>query len=285
MRAKAAARERGSRFRRGEQRHCKQRQRNGADPVEPHRRQLLGAVGIGRLADTQTVALPEYVTPGTAARGTTKQSLHRKMGPDSGAAIVCCWACFTQRDPKEEPDQIGAGEKSVHRFDQSRIAIDQGRRVVVFRHDIVERLGAVPGELLADHRQRGTYLRPIDALLDRLAAANTGSELSIGMRSDQFAAAKHGLRLLGRAKDKFLHQYFVFERALALNLRRASLRSPSLWTNQMPWLAVPTDVLTTQGNRAAARASCSELTMCVAGCGKCKSPSSRLSRALLCKLR
>ena len=105
-------------------------------------------------------------------------------------------------------------------------------------------------------RHRARTSRPAHALLDRLAAAGAGGDLPIGMKAEQFAAAKHRLRLFGRARDEILHQHLVGERAVGAELpQRARSRSPSSRTNQMPRLAVPMEVLTTQesGSRRAIR--------------------------------
>ncbi len=67
-------------------------------------------------------------------------------------------------------------------------------------------------------RDESAQLRPAHALLDRLAAAGAGGDLPVGMKSDQFAAAKHGLRLLGRARDEILHQHLVGERAAGVEI-------------------------------------------------------------------
>ena len=71
----------------------------------------------------------------------------------------------------------------------------------------------MPAELLADRLEMRAHHRPAHALLDRLAAADAGGDLPIGMKADQLAAAKHRLRFFGRARDEILHQHFIGERA------------------------------------------------------------------------
>ncbi|WGR94990.1 hypothetical protein MTX20_13145 [Bradyrhizobium sp. ISRA435] len=64
----------------------------------------------------------------------------------------------------------------------------------------------VPIEMRADRLEIAADRRPADALLDRLAAADSGGNLPIGMEAEQLAAAKHRLRLLGGTGDEVLHQ-------------------------------------------------------------------------------
>ena len=61
------------------------------------------------------------------------------------------------------------------------------------------------------------------ALLDRLAAAGAGGDLPVAVKAKQLAAAKHRLRLSGRAGNKILHQYFVGEFAVHTQTRRAQV--------------------------------------------------------------
>ena len=99
------------------------------------------------------------------------------------------------------------------------------------------------------------HLRPANALLDRLAAAGAGGNLPIGMKAEQLAAAEHRLRLLGRARENSCTSTSSANAPLAIRSCSAPFRSPSLRTNQMPRLAVPTEVLTREGNRTASRNS------------------------------
>ena len=64
----------------------------------------------------------------------------------------------------------------------------------------------------ADLFEIGAHGRPAHALLDRLAAADAGGNLPIGMKAEQPALTKHRLRLLGGARDQVLHQHLVGER-------------------------------------------------------------------------
>jgi hypothetical protein len=50
-----------------EQHHRDHRQRHRADPVEPQRRQFLGAAGIGPAANREIPALPDDIAPPAAA--------------------------------------------------------------------------------------------------------------------------------------------------------------------------------------------------------------------------
>ena len=65
----------------------------------------------------------------------------------------------------------------------------------------------------ADLLEEAADQRPAHAFLDRLAAADAGGHLPIGVEADQFAATKYRLRLLGGAGDQVLHQHFVGEAA------------------------------------------------------------------------
>jgi hypothetical protein len=78
----------------------------------------------------------------------------------------------------------------------------------------------VPGKPFSDRRQHRADFGPANAFFDRLAAAGTGRYLPIGVKSNQFAAAKHALRLFGGAGDKFLHQHFIGEGAGCIQLPR-----------------------------------------------------------------
>ena len=69
----------------------------------------------------------------------------------------------------------------------------------------------MPIERSSDLFQMSANDGPPHALLDRLAAANPRGNLPIGMKADHLAAAKHRLRLLGRARDKILHQNLIGE--------------------------------------------------------------------------
>ena len=113
---------------------------------------------------------------------------------------------------KQQPHQIDTREPAAHRFDQPRIAIDQQRRVAAVTPDVIDRQRAVPAESLSDRHHRRTQLGTADTLFDRLAAAGAGGDLPIAMKPDQAAAAKHRLRLFGRARDKVLHHDLAGER-------------------------------------------------------------------------
>ena len=106
------------------------------------------------------------------------------MGPDPRAAFRQCCGHLALRDAKQQADEIDAGKICIHRFDQSRIAVDQKRRVAVIAQNIIDAQSAVPGELLADRREVSAHLQPAHALLDGLAAANAGGNLPIGMEPD-----------------------------------------------------------------------------------------------------
>src|SRR4051794_18003026 len=67
----------------------------------------------------------------------------------------------------------------------------------------------MPEESLPDPFDMRAHLRPAHALLDRLAAADTGGNLAIAMKADQAAAAKHRLRLLGGARNEPLYQHLI----------------------------------------------------------------------------
>ena len=67
--------------------------------------------------------------------------------------------------------------------------------------------------MLSDGCEQDARLWPRHALLDCLTAAGAAGNLPIGMKSEQCAATKHGLRLLGRACDQVLRQHLVDKRA------------------------------------------------------------------------
>ena len=81
----------------------------------------------------------------------------------------------------------------------------------------------MPGELGANLRKHRADVGPGNTLLDRLAAAGAGRDLPVGVKSDQFAAAKHALRLLGGAADEWLRQHFIGERAGRVQLLQRTL--------------------------------------------------------------
>src|SRR6266849_2327308 len=160
MRAPAASRHPNRQLRSEQQQYRGHRQRDGAEPIQPHRRQLFGAVGIWSGAGQQTPALAHDIAPRAASRRTSQQGLHGKMGPDPRAAFRQCCRHLALRDPKQQPDEIDAGKIRVHRFDQPRIAVDQEQRVAVIAQNIIDAQSAVPRELLSDGREVSAHLRP-----------------------------------------------------------------------------------------------------------------------------
>jgi hypothetical protein len=82
----------------------------------------------------------------------------------------------------------------------------------------------MPAECLSDLGDVAAQLRSDDALLDRLAAPGAGGDLPIGMKAEQFAAAERGLRLFDRARDEFLHQNFIGERAAGVQLLQRAIQ-------------------------------------------------------------
>src|SRR5260370_18337798 len=72
------------------------------------------------------------------------------------------------------------------------------------------------------------HLGPAHALLDRLAAPGPGGDLPVGMKSEQLAAAKHPLRLLGRTRDEFLHQHLVSKRSICVEILRVEVSNSGL---------------------------------------------------------
>src|ERR1700676_4950557 len=68
MRAPTASRQPNRQLRSDQQKYRDHRQRHGADPVQPHRRQLLRALGIGSAAGYKTPALANKLAPCAASR-------------------------------------------------------------------------------------------------------------------------------------------------------------------------------------------------------------------------
>src|SRR3954470_22394049 len=79
--------------------------------------------------------------------------------------------------------------------------------------DGIDRQRAMPAELRPDCSDIGAHAWPRHALLDRFAPTDTGSDLAVGVKAEQLAAAEYRLRLFGRAGDPLLHQHLVGERA------------------------------------------------------------------------
>src|SRR6266536_5361025 len=63
VRAPAAARQPHRQLRSEQQEYRGHRQRDGAEPIQPHRRQLFGAVGIWSGAGQQAPALAQNIAP------------------------------------------------------------------------------------------------------------------------------------------------------------------------------------------------------------------------------
>ena len=161
MRAPAVSRQFRRELRRGQQQHRGHRQRHGADPVQPHRRQFLAAAGIGPAAAQQTPAFP------TRCRAACRRATRIRAAPASQDASArprglrgSARRRLARRYPKQQADQIDAGEIGAHRLDQPRIAIDQQRRGAIIGQDVIDRQRAVPGEPLADRGEMRAHDRP-----------------------------------------------------------------------------------------------------------------------------
>ena len=219
MRAPAAARESDTAPGCGEQQQGDHRQRHRADPVQPHRRQFLGAAGIRSAAGRQMPALPDHIAPRAAARRASQQRLHRTDGSARRRGFPAA-----PRAPRRAKPAAAARPDRARRDTRSSVrpAADCNRSAAaraILGHDAIDRQRAVPGELLVRFAATSARSsRPDNALLDRLAAAGAGGDLPIGMKAEQFAAAEHGLRLLDHARDEFLHQHFIGERAAGAQL-------------------------------------------------------------------
>src|SRR5258708_27017702 len=181
MRAPATPRQPERELGSDQQEYRDHRQRHRAEPIQPHRRQFFGAVGIGSAAGQQAPAFAQNIAPRAVSRRTSQQDLHGEVGPDARAAFRQCCKHLALRDPKQQADEIDTGKIRVHRFDQSRIAVDQERRGAVIGQDVIYRQGTVPRELFSDRREVSADLRPAHALLDGLAAARAGGSLPVGM--------------------------------------------------------------------------------------------------------
>lgn len=141
---------------------------------------------------------------------------------------------------------------------------------------------AVPAQPFSDCCNVGLHIRP-HTFLDCIAAASTGGNLPISVKPAQFAAADCACSIA--PATKFCTSTSSANASFALRSCRARAKPALSSTIQMPRLAVPIEVLTTQGNRTMSLSSSADFTKWVAGCGRPNSSSSRLKPALLCAVR
>src|SRR5947199_5823729 len=82
----------------------------------------------------------------------------------------------------------------------------------------------MPGKLLANCFETVAHDGAAHTLLDRLAAADTGGDLTIGIEADQLPPTKYRLRLLGGAGDEILHQHLVGKRLAGAEIAQRAFK-------------------------------------------------------------
>src|SRR4051794_6161741 len=143
----------------------------------------------------------------------------------------------------------------------------------------------MPVELRTDLFEIAAHQWPAHALLDRLAAADAGRDLAIGVKAEQFSAAEYRLRLFDRARDQILHQHFIGVGSICGEIAQG-FDKVALGADKPDAAAGGAD-RRLQHRRKPDRCAqlASDFTIFVGGCAKPSRSSSRLNEALLCAAR